>query len=716
MWGTAIVFAGVLAGGLEASAYAEGMGVALYSFFFGGALVSLVTIPLGLVLALGVTLTDRSLQRLKIVFPRGEEECGERLAQARALVSASVLSALGVVIGVVLLVLVVRSVTETPELVVTAGVGAVVLLGFAGAGVPVFAWILRPAFSKVGEFSAPRWLGSALFRYAIFVLVPGALFAVLAIVSTPSPELRLAGGGLLFLVIAPGLWLLMKGANLRVSRLHGAVASWLCLLSWSVFALHRGWLPAAERPGLTRLALDQLGSVSDFDGDGHSSLFGGADCAPFSAGMFPGARDLPGNGIDEDCDGTDGRGSEGEGASQEVVLREGALISGALSKAQVKKYNVLWLMVDAVRADHLHLLGGEHENTPFIEELAKESLVFSHAYSQSSGTPTSIASMLTGRTPGSIRWTAGENGTRRPQLDERMVTAAELFKNAGYRTAGSLSRGMLDLIPKTLQGFDDTRGLPGKTGSSELVIDMLNADRKFHKDRLEAPFFVFGYYHGPHGPYRGAFEFGKGTREKYDSAIRRTDAELAVVIEYLKHHPRIWNNTVVVIHSDHGEEFGEHGQSYHNNTCHMESVRIPIILRVPGLEPAQIDLPVANVDIVATLLELTGIDPPPEEELDGESLLIPALTDRGRYDRPILCFQQNRKGDGKIHGSARTDRWYLDVTLGDGSKKLFDVVRDPGEQKNVYRENREDPAVRGLFELIERHHTGNLNRGKWAKM
>jgi hypothetical protein len=69
-----------------------------------------------------------------------------------------------------------------------------------------------------------------------------------------------------------------------------------------------------------------------------------------------------------------------------------------------------------------------------------------------------------------------------------------------------------------------------------------------------------------------------------------------------------------------------------------------------------------------------------------------------------------------MHGSVRTDRWYLDVALGGGSKKLFDVVEDPGEQKNIYPKHRDDPAVIGLHQLIERHHTGNLNRGKWSKM
>ena len=357
----------------------------------------------------------------------------------------------------------------------------------------------------------------------------------------------------------------------------------------------------------------------------------------------------------------------------------------------------------------MHAFGHRRKNTPHLDQLATQSLVFKRAYAQTAGTSVALASMLTGMTPGSIKWTRGEGGTRRTQLAQGETTIAEAFAKAGYRTAGFLSRGMLKLIPRTMQGFEDLRSLRSKKSSTNRVIDLLHADPAFGRDEQSRPFFVFGYYHGAHAPYRGTKRYGKRPLDRYDSAIARTDAELGELIEHLQRHPRVWENTILIIHSDHGEEFGEHGEKSHNNSCHIESARVPLLMRVPGLKGRSVTGQVANVDIVPTLLELTGISMP-SKKLDGQSLLVPALSKHRQKARPLFCYQAHRTGDGLMHGTVRLGRWYLDVHLQRGAAKLFDTRSDPAERQDVYAAHRKDPQVMLMRRLLEADNTGNLTQ------
>ena len=121
-------------------------------------------------------------------------------------------------------------------------------------------------------------------------------------------------------------------------------------------------------------AVNTLQKSTDLDRDGSSSWFGGGDCAPLDATRSPVARDIPANSIDEDCDGEDAGKQEDPSAIRTYY--------GKLTPSQQRPYNVLWVMVDALRAQSMSVYGYERETTPFLSSLAKEAWVFDEAYSQ----------------------------------------------------------------------------------------------------------------------------------------------------------------------------------------------------------------------------------------------------------------------------------------------------------------------------------------------
>jgi arylsulfatase A-like enzyme len=118
----------------------------------------------------------------------------------------------------------------------------------------------------------------------------------------------------------------------------------------------------------------------------------------------------------------------------------------------------------------------------------------------------------------------------------------------------------------------------------------------------------------------------------------------------------LWDDTIFIVTSDHGEEFGEHGGERHGYTCYRESTHVPLLLHVPGLEGQRITQPVALVDIVPTVLELIGADAG-GAELDGQSLLIPPLAPaHASVDRPIFCRLSARDASRGTSSSALYDR------------------------------------------------------------
>lgn len=425
-----------------------------------------------------------------------------------------------------------------------------------------------------------------------------------------------------------------------------------------------------------------LRAVTDFDGDGHSGLFGGGDCEPLDDEIHPSARDIPGNGIDENCDGED------------ALEREGLQLGDPTERVlpDARKYNVLIVLMDALRADHMHFFGYKRETTPTLDALAKEALVAENAYSQSACSRKSIPSLFTGRYPQYMVW---DRERRYYGIEEENLTLAELFKENGYQTVGVVNAWLKDRLEGFGQGFEQyisiysRKNWKKQSNQSSPIAVVRSIEFLEHRDP-DKPFFLFTYLEDPHHPYKNhgppAQKFGRSSKDRYDSEITYADAWAGFLFEYLR-QKNLWDDTIVVVLSDHGEEFQEHGMSQHCKQLYVESVHVPLLMKIPGVEPQRVKHPVGPLDVFPTLLDATGIEHD-RETLQGVSLFGTLEEDQDRAStRPLFAFVRPGNGDDDRSHMVLMDRWHYIRNVGSGHEEFYDLQTDPDEKRNLIKNN-----------------------------
>ncbi len=453
------------------------------------------------------------------------------------------------------------------------------------------------------------------------------------------------------------------------------------------------------------LGRELIRRATDVDQDGVAALAGGGDCAPFDPAISPLARDVPGNGVDENCDGIDG--IDGIDSEFSTGIEPQNRFLGVKMADRVRDYDVVWIIVDALRADHVSGLGYERRTTPYLDQFAEEALVFTAAYSQSSATMLSIPSMLSGRSPLTVDW---EPELGKLSLSPSVPTLGERLRERGYRSAFIVSVFIKERLPGLLRGFDEivdasarlpkTRG--GRRASASSADSGLAFIHRLFADPLSPPppYFLTVYFEDPHRPYSlraPDFEELKGPYAHYDQEIAATDRHIGFMLESLRLSPR-WDQTVVIITADHGEEFLEHGGRYHARTCFEESVHVPLLVRIPGVSARRVDMPVALVDVLPTLVELIGLGR--EVPLDGQSLLIPAFEPaRVPSPRSIYCAILSQKASQGhfLREAVRSGQHLLVKNAIEGSYELYDRAVDPQEKAPLFLG--QEPA-RSVFERL----------------
>ena len=524
----------------------------------------------------------------------------------------------------------------------------------------LIAWLLMPPLAFWGLFLYRlhgEHLGPVVLPLGWGLLVPVGILLWSPLARIEAGQLRWFGGVLGLVALAA----LLTGALHSPSEEEGA-------------ALPKLPYTAAMTAGLR--------SLTDFDGDGHSGLFGGADCAPFDEGIHPSARDIPDNGVDENCDGED------------AVEREGLLLGDPTERVLpgARKYNVLVVLMDALRADHMHFLGYDRETTPQLDLLAEESIVAENAFSQSACSRKSIPSFFVGRYPQYMAW----DTTRRYYgIEEENVTLAEVFQKNGYETVGVVNAWLKDRLHGFGQGFDQYLSIYNQKNWKQLsnqsspIAVVRSIEFLEHRDP-DKPFFLFTYLEDAHHPYKShdapARRFGHSNEDRYDSEITYADAWAGFLFEYLRQKD-LWDDTIVVVLSDHGEEFNEHGMSQHCKQLYVESIHIALLMRIPGIDPARVKHPVGPIDVFPTLLDATGIEAD-RESLQGVSLLGTLENAQNRPStRPLFGYV--RPGDGaddRTH-MVLLDRWHYLRNAGSGYEEFYDLRKDPAEKRNLRKNN-----------------------------
>ena len=403
--------------------------------------------------------------------------------------------------------------------------------------------------------------------------------------------------------------------------------------------------------------------------------------------------------------------------------------------------NVVLISIDTLRADRLGSYGYGRPTSPSIDRLAAEGVLFENAVAPAPWTLPSHASMLTGLLP-----------ARHGAIDVDRVlpptipTLAERLRSMGVRTAAFVNVSFLGPQYGLSRGFETFRYF--EETKMEISAPKALAEIRTWLDSLdERPFFLFLHtfdvhsdyrpgpeqralftrpYAGPldgktaqirqirNGRYRPTDEDIRHLSDLYDGAIRRFDDSLGELLAELSRRG-LAEQTHVIVTSDHGEEFFDHGSVLHGRTLYEEMIRVPLIVRGPGVAAGRRVAPLAQlVDLPSTILGIFGL--PPFEHSDGIDLG-PFL----RADAPPPVDTADRiasleavplklwsKGQTHLVG-ARTQRLKALRAYEEESIQLFDLESDPGERRDVARERPEATGLLGAW--IDRNVASGAREG-----
>lgn len=410
-------------------------------------------------------------------------------------------------------------------------------------------------------------------------------------------------------------------------------------------------------------------------------------------------------------------GGDDGGDLRPAVLEGHAERISELSKRD--DLNLLFILIDTLRADRLHYAGYERETSPMLDYLALTGISFQRHASQSSWTKTSMASMWTSLYPVHTGVLRAQNGL---PTDARLP--AEVLRDAGFRTAGIWRNGWVSgqfgfgqgfyvydrPTPRPVRKVERRRTPHAIPGSDSDAIDSATAFlRQHHQER----FFLYLHLMDIHQYVydEDTAIFGTSLSDVYDNSILHTDDLISLLLGQMN-KLELLDKTIIVIGSDHGDAFGEHGIEGHARDLHAEVTHVPLVISLPiRLRPGvAITDPTENVDIWPTLYDLLGLPLPPD--LDGRSVLPQILkslehgssspVDRGprfayldrswgrieRASRPLVAVEQ---GIYRLHYDGENP----------AASRLYDMHADPGELKNLFAA-KPDVAARLAQQAVKR--------------
>jgi arylsulfatase A-like enzyme len=415
------------------------------------------------------------------------------------------------------------------------------------------------------------------------------------------------------------------------------------------------------------------------------------------------------------------------------------------STGELRAKNVVLIVADTLRADHLGCYGATRPTSPAIDALANEAFVFDRAYASAPWTQPSIATMLTGLL------SDGHGMKQIARLPDEVDTLAEVLSSRGFQTGAVVSHVLLARRYGFDQGFDRYVAVAGlrsqMISSSDRVTDVASrlARKMVQSGR---PYFLFVHYFDSHYNYLAHPEWGfadesagrlvggddievlrrleddltadelEFIQDLYDEEIRHTDAAIEELLRSLRILDTL-DETLVVFTADHGEEFLDHGALGHAHSLYEELVRVPLIIRPPGglSEPRRFGEPVSLLDIAPTVLGFLSEDPMSDRaaSMEGRSLLRLLHSSTGAMGEPVFLetdfvpigsdtTARSAHKSGVIVGQYKLIRDTVS-----GAVELYDVIEDPEEQRNIAIESPEVVA-RLTAHFDERTETRKTSR------
>jgi arylsulfatase A-like enzyme len=420
------------------------------------------------------------------------------------------------------------------------------------------------------------------------------------------------------------------------------------------------------------------------------------------------------------------------------LVGPGRLNQSAISRPDLSGMNLAVVLMDAGAAGHYSLYGYRRPTSPRLEKLARESVVFEHAYAEAPYTRAATASLFTGLYPET-------HGAVLPlsKLPAWAGSMPVLFKSAGFSTAGFIANGNVATQFGFARGFDsytEVMRLSGYDSYARSFWPVLDPWLDHHQARR---FFLYLHFREPHAYYlapegwlgrfssdcpdclpghepvldainRHKLDFSerdiRHIEAQYDELIAWIDHSIGEFIERLKAR-RLWDQTVLVVLSDHGEAFMEHGLMMHNYTVYGEMLRTVLLVRFPpgtGVRPRRVSTRVGLIDMLPSLLDLFG--QPVPEGLAGQSVAPLILTgDGAQRPRDVEVARTSRQPP--IYG-VFDDRFKYIVNAITGVEELYDLVADPAERRSLAAER---PLAIGFYrQELKRWYLQQVDsRGSW---
>lgn len=395
-----------------------------------------------------------------------------------------------------------------------------------------------------------------------------------------------------------------------------------------------------------------------------------------------------------------------------------ARLTGAseVPKRSPARPNVVIVTMDTLRADHVGCYGDQQVQTPTIDGLAHDGVLYERAISQVPLTWPSHASILTGTYP----FQNGVQDFTALPLASQFRTLAQSFHTAGYTTGAVVSSFVLDRSWGLGRGFDfyDDAFSPESFQQKDLGLvdrraeDSVSRALGWLRKTPHRPFFLWLHLYDPHSPYDPPEPFRAQYKDRlYDGEIAYADHELGRLISWLKKNS-LYQGSLIVFVGDHGESLGDHGEREHGFFIYHSTTRVPLIVKPSAGKHAgmRVTVPVEIVAVGPTIVELAGIHDVIEKQFQAKMLPIgrpagvqAASSETGAYSETFYPFSSF--GWSPLHSMETVHYHYIDAP----QPELYDLETDADEKNNLAVQ---DPATVAVFKdkLKARLHNNLFDR------
>ncbi|MCC6132781.1 MAG: sulfatase-like hydrolase/transferase [Acidobacteria bacterium] len=369
-----------------------------------------------------------------------------------------------------------------------------------------------------------------------------------------------------------------------------------------------------------------------------------------------------------------------------------------------EKAPVVLISVDTLRSDRLPMYGYTKVETPALDALRKDSILFEKAYAHVPLTLPSHVSLFTGLEPGQ-HGVLDNSGYR---LDPSIPTLAEILKKAGYRTGAAVSAVVLGSASGVARGFDfydDRLESVGEHGMLEFVQrsgkDSSASLLGWISQETTQPLFAFLHTYEPHYPYEAPEPYRSKYSDPYDAEVAVSDAIIGDFLSELK-KSGLYDRAVILFLSDHGEGLGEHGEQQHGIFLYRESIQVPLLVKLPKSHMAntKVAASVQLTDVFTSLGELLGLSGLPKRP--GTVSLTALAAGAAPPDRRVFAENFNpriRLGWSELRSLISDRHQYIEAPR----PEFYDLVKDSAQLTNLASEK---PAeLRAMVAEMERRRT-----------